>query len=257
MQIRKQLLYYVLKYHGEYDLIKSAIERNEAWSEVNCDEPFITILDEEYPSKLLTLDKPPFILFYRGNLSLLNIPMMCVIGSRDCSLISEKLIEELLTYSDKEFGVISGCAKGVDGIAHQLAIRNQRKTIAVIGNGCDQYYPKCNQQLYEEIKQNGLLLSEYPMGVKPYAHHFPMRNRIMAALCDVCVVIEARKQSGTMITVGIALDCGKEVYVFPYGYYDLCGAGNNILIELGANILKNRYDIQKIGKILTKQLSLE
>lgn len=257
MQIRKQLLYYVLKYHGEYDLIKQAIHKDEIWNEPVCEENYITILDEPYPQKLLTLDKPPFVLFYRGDLSLLEKPMLCVIGSRNCSLLANELVIELLNCCDPDFGVISGLAKGVDGLAHEKALMMNRSTIAVIGNGCDIIYPKDHQQLYENVARKGLILSEYPASTPPLAHHFPMRNRIMAALCDGLVVVEARKQSGTMITVGQALDSGKEVYVFPYNYFDLCGAGNNMLIEMGANILKNKQDIQKIGKLLTKTGCLE
>ena len=234
--MNKQILYYAIKYKGEYSSIKKAILNNEEWEEINYEGKYITILDEKYPKILFELDDPPYILFYEGNLDLLNYEKICIIGSRNCSTYADKSCYDLISSLDKNIVIVSGLAKGVDSLAHLNAIELGYSCIGVIGCGCDIIYPKENKDLFEEIKKYHLLLSEYPNHTKPLAHHFPMRNRILAALSKKCYVVEAKSKSGTMITVNYALALEREIIAFPYRYDDEFGKGCNELIEQGASI---------------------
>ena len=234
--LREQILYYALKYRGEYSYVHQAINRNEKWERIVYDDPFITILDEAYPKELFDLEDPPYILFYEGNLDLLKHPKRCVIGSRKCSRYAAQAVYDLIQTQKEEVVIVSGLARGVDGLAHEKAMELKRGTIGVIGCGCDQIYPKENWQLYAKMKKNELILSEYPNGCRPLAHHFPWRNRILAALGEVCYVVEAKSKSGTMITADYAQMLNREIIAFPYRYDDDFGRGCNELIEQGAGI---------------------
>lgn len=234
--MREQLLFYALKYHGEYTAMKKAIERNEPWRKCNYSGNYITILDKAYPKEFFALDDPPFLLFYKGRLDLLQWPKICVIGSRNCSSFAANACKTLIGMQKKEMVIVSGLAKGVDGLAHAIAIEMKRPTIGVIGCGCDVIYPKENACLYEQMKQDHLIISEYPSQIKPLAHHFPCRNRLIAALGERCYVVEAKSKSGTMITADYALQLGHEVIAFPHRYDDDFGKGCNELIEQGAGI---------------------
>ena len=234
--MRKQILYYAIKYKGEYNLIKKAIIRNEEWFDVEYNGKYITILDDEYPKILFELKDPPFILFYEGNLKLLNSYMVCIIGSRNCSKYADKACHDLIMKLPKDYVVISGLAKGIDSLAHLNAIELGYSSIGIIGCGCNVVYPKENEFLYREIKKYHLLLSEYPNDTKPLAHHFPSRNRLLACLSNKCYVVEAKSKSGTMITANYAVDLDREVIAFPYRYDDEFGKGCNELIEQGASI---------------------
>ena len=234
--MRKQILYYVLKYKGEYKQIKRAIERNEEWESVECDENYVTILDDEYPKEFFELDEPPYLFFYRGNLELLKKEKVSVIGSRECSEYANQTCFDLISGLKKDVVIVSGMAKGIDAIAHLNAISLHHFCIGVIGCGCDIFYPKENKELYEEVINHHLLISEYPKGVSPLAYHFPARNRLIAALGKACYVIEAKSKSGTMITANYAVSLNREIIAFPYRYDDDFGKGCNELIEQGASI---------------------
>ncbi|MGN1343193.1 MAG: DNA-processing protein DprA [Traorella sp.] len=234
--MRKQILYYALIYKGEYQQMKKAIEKNENWEEIDYSGNYITILDELYPKILFELEYPPLILFYEGNLSLLEKNIICIIGSRKCSAYASQSCFDLISNLPKEDVIVSGLALGIDALAHQRAIQLGHKCIGVIGCGCNVVYPKHNKALYEEIKKNHLLISEYPNDVMPLAHHFPWRNRILACLGKKCYVVEAKSKSGTMVTANYALTLNREIIAFPYRYNDDFGRGCNELIEQGASI---------------------
>ena len=234
--MREQILYYALKYKGEYNSIKKAIIRNEEWYPVDYKGKYLTILDEQYPKILFELKDPPYILFYEGNLELLKYPKICIIGSRNCSKYANKSCYDLIRSLSKDTVIVSGLAKGVDSLAHLNALNLGYSCIGVIGCGCNIIYPKENSSLYDEIKRNHLLLSEYPNDTLPLAHHFPNRNRILACLSNKCYVVEAKSKSGTMITANYALDLNREIIAFPYRYDDEFGKGCNELIEQGASI---------------------
>lgn len=242
--MREQLLYYAIIYGGEWHRVKKAIETKEAWERISYQGKYLTILDEAYPPKLHLLKYPPWVIFYEGNISLLDQLAVALVGSRDESTYGRDMCRHIVKNLKERYVIVSGMAKGIDAIAHQEAIDKQ--TIGIIGCGLDIIYPRENQALYQEMKARQLLLSEYPNGTKPLAHHFPWRNRLLAALSSAVVVVQARKRSGTMLTVNEALDIDIPIYCVPYMFHDPCGEGCNLLIAQGAQILIDDYDISSI-----------
>ncbi|MDF9824392.1 DNA processing protein [Breznakia sp. PF5-3] len=233
---RKQLLYYATKYAGQYNKIKYAVETNEPFKNIECKTPYVCIGEDDYPDNLYLLKNPPFVLFYEGDIKLLKNKLIGIVGSRDMSDVGKSYCDILMQYLNKEYITLSGLAKGVDGYIHQLSIQ-ERKTIGVIGCGLNVVYPKENKLLYEELKKNHLILSEYPYDTKPLAMHFPLRNRIIAALINKLVVVEATIRSGTMLTVNEALLLNKDIYCFPSPFIENSASGCNMLIQEGADIL--------------------
>ena len=155
---------------------------------------------------------------------------------KDNSIAKELSLRKITT--------ISGLAYGIDSISQRQTVLNKGRTIAVLGNGLDMIYPKENEKLAEEIiKNNGAIVSEYVIGTKPLKYHFPARNRIISGISDGVIVIEAKKKSGTMITVDFALEQGKEIFAFPGNITSINSEGTNELIKQGAKIITNIEDI--------------
>ncbi len=231
--MRNLLISLAIKYRGDYFKIEKAIKNNEQIKEKIPLQQAITILDKEYPKQLLDLEFPPFVLFYQGDIGLLNNELIAVVGSRSCSAYGKKCTIDIVETLNKSYTIVSGLAKGIDSIAHKHA----KKTIAVLGNGLNYYYPLENKSLYQYLKNSQLVISEYPLDVKPRKHHFPFRNRIIAALSKSIIVTEASYKSGTMLTVNEALTLNRDIYAIPYSYDELINCGTNILIQQGANIL--------------------
>lgn len=237
--MREKILAYSIKYDGQWNRIAKAIAENEEIEKCSCVYPYITIVDKEYPTKLKSLRFPPWILFYIGDISLLNQNGIGIVGSREISDYGRWCTQRIVETIKNQKVIISGMAKGIDAQAHYAAIN--ARTIGVLGNGLNVVYPKENRELYELMKKKQLLISEYPPDVSVKKYHFPWRNRIIAALSDKIVVPQARIKSGTMVTVNHAIEMGKEVYCVPYRIIDQEGEGNNELIENGAIIL-NHFD---------------
>lgn len=244
--MREQILAYALKYNGEYDRMKKAIQNDEDWQMPVYEGHYVTIIDDDYPKALLLLEDPPFILFYKGDLGLLKGEYLGVIGSRLASQVGLDYTSYLINKCPSRYGIVSGLAKGIDAAAHSNAIRTGRKTIGVIGCGINRVYPKENRLLYESMSVDHLILSEYPDDAPPYASHFPWRNRIIAALAKRIIVVEAKEKSGTLLTVNEALKLDKDIYVFPYRYDDKFGKGCNMLIQQGANMLVFDEEIENL-----------
>lgn len=182
----------------------------------------ITIQDKIYPEKLRNIYDSPVILYYKGNKQLLNdSKIVAMIGCRECSEYGKYVSKEFsYELAKKDICIISGMAKGIDSYSHLGCIEARGKTIAILGSGIDQIYPKENTILYNQIlKTNGLILSEYVIGTKPTKLNFPARNRIISGLSDKIIVIEAKEKSGTLNTVDFALEQGKDVFVVPRKYY--------------------------------------
>ena len=184
---------------------------------INQNIHFITIEDNEYPEKLKNIYDPPFWIYIKGDISILNNPSVAVIGSRNCSeygvYTARKIGEDLAKIG---IVVISGMAKGIDKFAHIGCINAGGKTIAVLGSGFDNVYPKENKKLFEKIvNEGGLVISEYPPEFKPLSMHFPARNRIISGLSDKVIVVEAGEKSGTFITVDYSIEQGKDIYAVP------------------------------------------
>ena len=190
-----------------------------------------------YPERLRNIYSPPKQLFCFGNLSLLNFENnIAVIGPRDYSFYGKRVADDFsFNLAKNDFCIISGLARGIDSFAHMAALDAKGRTIAVLGSGLDNIYPKENMKLAKRIVENGgLIISEYELGTRPLKQHFPARNRIISGLSDGVLVVEARKNSGTNITVDFALEQGKDIFVVPGNIYSNTSDGTNFLIKEGA-----------------------
>ncbi|MEY8444865.1 DNA-processing protein DprA [Enterococcus ratti] len=213
-------------------------------SELETAQSFLTCVDSRYPPQLLHLAYPPILLFYTGDLSLLKKKMISVVGGRKTSVLAKKVVHHLLfPIIEAGYVIVSGCAKGIDTYAHQATINYSGKTIAVIGTGIKQVYPKENQLLQEEIGKKHLLLSEYPPDQGPRRTQFPMRNRIIAALSQGTCVIEAKKKSGSLITAQQALEIGRTVFSVPGNILTQHSIGSHQLIQDGAVCVISGQDL--------------
>lgn len=198
----------------------------------------------QYPRALLTIVDPPALLFCRGNLSLLTLPAVALIGSRAASDYGRRVAGHLATdLVAQGVAVVSGAAYGIDAAAHQGALQAGGPTIAVLGCGLDILYPKAHASLLADIAASGLILSEYPLGTQPDGFRFPARNRIISGLSAGVVVVEATEKSGSLITAALALDQGREVFAVPGRVDSVKSAGSHWLIRQGAQLVRHAGDI--------------
>lgn len=205
----------------------------------------ITIFDEIYPVQLREIYHPPVILFARGDLRLLQKQITVIVGSRYPTEYSTFVLKNLIPNLVKQDMVIaSGLARGVDALAHTQTLKNGGKTIAVIGNGLNYFYPKQNQNLQLNIMNQGLILSEYLPDTPPLPFRFVERNRILAGLCKNVIVTEAKKKSGSLITANYALEANRNIFAVPGPLSSPLSEGPNDLIAAGAYpILKDDFEI--------------
>lgn len=239
----------------------------------------ITIEDKNYPQSLKLIYDMPISLYIKGNKEILNNKSIAIVGCRDASEYGKKA-SKYFSYnlSKKGINIISGLAKGIDSYAHlgniiateeekylkrkkldkkvidkqfikKLNVKTNAnfcaKTIAVVGNGLDNIYPKENKKLEEKIiKSGGAIISEYPLGSKPEKMNFPARNRIISGMSKGVLVIEAKEKSGTLITVDYALEQGKDVYVIPGNINSITSVGTNSLIKQGAKMVTRYEEIE-------------
>ncbi len=189
----------------------------------------------DFPGKLAQIPDPPFGIFYKGGLPDGSVPAVAVIGARKCSEYGRSMAEKFAKgFAERGVDVISGMAAGIDGISQAAALKAGGNSYAVLGCGVDIIYPRSNETLYRQLLENGGVLSEYPPQMEPRPALFPPRNRIISALADVVLVVEAREKSGTLITVDMALEQGREVYAIPGRCTDSLSMGCNRLIRQGA-----------------------
>lgn len=230
---------HALRFHQSWQLLTEG-----TLAEKMADQSFITFFSKDYPPALRKIADPPLILFYQGDLRLLQKRSLAVVGARQATSygrqICRKIIPELVK---SQYLIVSGLAQGVDSFAHEAAIESGGQTIAIIGTGLDQCYPKSSQRLYSQIKQEHLLLSEYSRGTLPYKHHFPMRNRLIAGIAQAVCVIEAKEKSGSLITAQLALENGKEVFAVPGEALTDRSKGCHQLIQDGAKCTLTAEDI--------------
>lgn len=203
---------------------------------------YVTVQNENYPKLLAEIHDPPAVLYYIGELPEYSRGAVSIIGARRCSeygmTVSQRLSREL---AQRGILIISGMAKGIDSSAHWGALEGEGKTIAVLGCGADICYPSENRILRDRIIKNGCVISEYPPGTKPMPGNFPVRNRIISGLSEAVVVIEAAERSGTLITVDMALEQGREVLAVPGNITSKLSTGVNNLIKQGASALVTGY----------------
>ncbi len=205
---------------------------------------FVSRIDPEFPEKLKNIPNAPFALYVKGKLPDPSIPSVSIVGARMCS--------EYGRFMARQFGrglamsgvqVISGMARGVDGIAQGAALEAGGESFAILGCGVDVCYPPENMGIYSELERNGGIISEFSPGTQPKANYFPMRNRIISGLSDALLVVEARQKSGTSITVDTALEQGREVFAVPGRVTDRLSDGCNFLISQGAGVAVSVEDV--------------
>jgi DNA processing protein len=199
-----------------------------------------------FPQLLRAIHDPPAGLFLRGQAKpeLLSLPAVAVVGARACSgyggSVARSLGRELAAAG---LVVVSGLARGIDAEAHRGALEAEGTTVAVLGCGIDRDYPAAHTELARRVAGSGLIVSEYAPGVEPAPWRFPARNRIVAGLCAVTVVVEARERSGALITADLALEEGREVFAVPGEITSSLSAGTNALLKLGAAPLTAAADV--------------
>jgi len=200
----------------------------------------------DYPQRLFDLYDPPDSLYIYGDANLLKKPMIAIVGSRNASpegLKNARYLAQGLARAGAL--IVSGMAMGIDSAAHHAVIElgSGHFTAAILGTGLDIIYPRQNINLSRAIGQQGLLISELPMGTGPKAWHFPRRNRIIAALSHGVVVVEAAKRSGSLITARLAAELGREVFALPGPISNPNSIGCHLLIQQGAKLAFRTSDI--------------
>lgn len=221
----------LIRFRKENDIFKSYDELMSSGMKLSF------IWDEDYPERLKYIPDSPYALFYYGKLPENGKLSVAIIGARQCSPYGMKIAQELGSELGKnDVNVISGMAFGIDGISQRSAIKAGGNSYAVLGSGADICYPDSNSDLYELLKDNGGIISTYPPGTPAISRYFPPRNRIVSGLSDAVVVVEARARSGTLITVDMALDQGRDIYAVPGRLEDELSAGCNGLIGHGAKV---------------------
>lgn len=210
----------------------------------NSSVKMVTFFDRDYPAGLKKIEDPPFVLYYIGKLPEQGRVSLAIIGARECSAYGSSMAAAFARGAAfAGVDVISGMARGIDGIAQEHALAEGGETYAVLGCGVDICYPKSNRELYDRIPEKGGICSPYPPGTEPVKTLFPYRNKIVAGLSDAVLVIEARQKSGTLITVDMALEQGKDVYAVPGRLVDRLSDGCNYLLRQGAGIALSPEDL--------------
>lgn len=198
---------------------------------------------DDYPPLLREISDPPPVLYIKGRHSLLQRDCFAVVGSREMTPygqeVTGRFVQELAPY----FVIVSGLAAGIDTIAHETAVRLGHPTIAVVATGLDKLYPAENSRLASHIQENGILVSEYPLGTPAVGYRFPQRNRIIAGLSRGILVCEARQQSGAMITAKHAMEQNRDVFAVPGPIFSRQSDGCHSLIQDGAKLVRSGEDV--------------
>lgn len=202
------------------------------------DVKILPIWDDSYPHQLKNIPDPPVLLFFKGDLELLNRKLVCIVGSRKCTFYGRRVLRDLLERISsnirESINIVSGLAYGIDSFAHRTALQLGIGTTAIVAGGIDQGFPMGNLALYDQIADEGLIIAEFPPGILITKGMFPMRNRLMSGICEKVVVIEASNNSGSLITAGYGAEYGKEVYAVPGRITDPQSKGCNQLLCDGA-----------------------
>ncbi|MBN2427340.1 MAG: DNA-processing protein DprA [Deltaproteobacteria bacterium] len=201
--------------------------------------------EDKYPSLLREIHDPPALLFQRGSCAF--DACLAVVGSRRASSSHLRFTRELCSeLAAKGLTIVSGLARGIDTAAHEGALAVNGKTMAVLGCGIDQVYPYENRHLFAQIAEQGNIISEYPPGARPLAHHFPVRNRIISGLSRGVLIVEASEKSGSLITAELALEQGREVFAVPGSVLSSNSRGVNQLLRQGAHLVTEPRDILEV-----------
>ena len=227
----------------ESTAVAEAVARTLAWA----DAPghfIVTLADDDYPRALLEIPDPPTLLYASGRLELLSRTSLAVVGSRNSTAQGENNAEVFSkALSDTGLTIVSGLAMGIDTAAHLGGLAGPGSTIAVLGTGVDIVYPRRNADLAARISEQGLLVSEFPLGTGPIPHNFPRRNRLISGLSRGCLVVEAAAASGSLITARAAVEQGREVFAIPGSIHSPLSKGCHALIKSGAKLVETAEDV--------------
>jgi DNA processing protein len=204
----------------------------------------VPLSDPRYPARLRMIADPPPLLYVKGQLLPVDDKAVAIVGSRSASDYGRRVARDLARgLSSLGFTVVSGMARGIDGVAHESALGAGGRTIAVLGSGVDRAYPSEHDRLYQRIIENGAVISELPIGTRPAAFNFPARNRLISGLSLGVVVVEATEKSGSLITAALAVEQGREVFAVPGEVGSSRSRGAHRLIRQGAKLVENVNDI--------------
>lgn len=206
--------------------------------------------DVEYPRRLKQCADAPLVLYKRGNIDLNNTRFVAVVGTREASDYGKKICTELIQQLEgSNIVVVSGMAYGIDITIHQLCLQHHVQTIGVMAHGLERVYPHLHRNVAKKMMDNGCLLSEYPPGTVPDKENFPMRNRIVAGMCDATIVVESKIKGGSLITAELANDYARDVFAYPGDVFHENSSGCNQLIASNkAHLIQNGSDfLKKMG----------
>jgi DNA processing protein len=198
----------------------------------------------DYPANLRDTPAPPPVIFVRGRLSLADAWAVAVVGTRSPTTYGREAAQRLAAeLAEAGITIVSGLALGIDTLAHSAALEAGGRTIAVLPCGADMVYPERNRELAAQISENGALVSEFPLGLRPTPQLFPVRNRLISALARGVLVVEAGERSGALITVEYALDQGRDVFAVPGSIFSRMSVGTNRLLRNGAGVVTSARDL--------------
>ncbi|MEP6608474.1 MAG: DNA-processing protein DprA [Burkholderiaceae bacterium] len=226
--------------------VQSAVDTTEQWLATATGHALITLADASYPQSLLTTADPPPALFAVGRLELLNRPAIAIVGSRNATRQGiENAHGFARSLAQSGVTIISGIALGIDAAAHRGALDadSDASTIAVVGTGVDRVYPASNRRLTQEVRERGVVVSEFALGTPAIAHNFPRRNRIIAGMARGVLVVEAALRSGSLITARLAADSGRDVFAVPGSIHSPLAKGCHRLIRDGAKLVESAQDV--------------
>lgn len=235
-----------------------SIERSLNWA-AESKQFILTLADTAYPRALLEIADPPNILYVRGRAELLSQPGLAIVGSRNATPQGLQTAEGFArTLAGQGLTIISGLALGIDAAAHRGALAGNGNTIAVIGTGADRMYPARNKELALQIAEQGVIVSEFPLGTPVMAANFPRRNRIISGLARGVLVVEAAPESGSLITARLAAEQGREVFAIPGSIHSPLARGCHKLIKQGAKLVETASDVlEELGNLATIDRPLE
>ncbi len=217
----------------------------------------ITIDSKEYPESLLNVELKPLVLYYKGDIKLLNENGFAIVGSRKSLPLSFSLTRDYAKKLVKHFTLITGIAEGVDSEVIRTALENHGKVISVVAGGLDNIYPSNNKSLADQVAKNGLLISEQPPKVAPKPYFFPIRNRIIAGLGKGVLIVSGGLKSGTLYTAEYAGEYGKDLFAIPYNVGVKSGEGCNELIKRGAILTDTPKDILDFYRLEDKEQDVQ
>jgi len=209
-----------------------------------CSARILVYTDPFYPAFLREIHNPPMVLFIRGKEIPPDKTFIGVVGSRNPTYYGRNAAEKIaMGLARRDAGVVSGLARGIDAAAHKGCLMGEGFTVGVLGTGIDVVYPESNRALFRRIEERGAIVSEFPTGTPPEPRNFPIRNRIISGLSRGTVVVEATRNSGSLITASLALDQGRDVFAVPGSIDSFKSTGSHFLIKQGAKLIENADDI--------------